>query len=292
MAQARDLLLPRVEDIHTWMVRAICDHSNHHLTNGLAIIIGCKNSSNPDHRTLTGVDHDLRELNKTFQTLRFVTLCLPDPTKEHIMRVMQITSQLNCDAIKLPESWRRIVVTFSGHGGDGDLLYTKDDSISLDSEIVTPILQAKQLIPHAKLFFIDTCRGKGKNTGIDLETLKMYGRGDSQYVARGDVRPTVSNFLIAHSTLLGMEAIEDASVGGMWTHILSHELINEENTGLVLESLLRKVNNLLHIAIPQQPVHMNALNEDVNLLEEAKMLILLGMHVCNYMHSSYYHSSM
>ena len=121
--------------------------------NGLAILIGCKESFRPNSRVLTGVKHDLDQLNATFSALKFETLSLMDRSADEIIDVLQHAAKL-----MLLSTYRRLVVTFSGHG-DGKSLFAKDRSMLLWDDIVIPLISTNPTI--AKLFFVDACRGPG-----------------------------------------------------------------------------------------------------------------------------------
>ena len=246
------------------------------ISNGLAILIGCTNSSK-HKEPLGGVVRDLVTLQLTFsETLLFTTLCLNNPTVEHVKKVVRCTSELGEDAIVLPEKWRRIVVTFSGHG-DEEYLYTKDGCMCLREDIVKPLqaMKAEKLAGLPKLFFVDACRGLDTDEGVHVPNLSWFS--ESPPVARGGGGRVSStgNCFIAYSTLFGMQAFEHSNVGGFWIQTLAKELANSENVDKTIQDVMTRVNKELNkicdmrkMAI-QQPVTESTLIEDVKLLQEA-----------------------
>ncbi len=189
---------------------------------------------------------------------------------------MSCISRLNIDGIQLPQSWKRMVVTFSGHG-DRHYLYAKDDVLDLEKDIVSFLLpiKARELAHIQKLFFIDACRGDEVNGGVEISSYCLQSRGD--LVSRGNSVPSSGNYLIACSTLLGMLSFESKTQGGCWMQSLTDQLLNQENIDKSIESILKKVNRILidlfnrngwgHL---QQPEYRSSLNgEDIKLLKEA-----------------------
>ena len=263
-----DTDLPRLPTPHTidsWMFEAIRKTP---VSNGLAILIGCTTSFNHKEK-LCGVVKDLRKLISTFEQLMFTTLCLDDPSVEIIRGVIDYTSKLNEDSIMLPNSWRRIVVTFSGHGTDKYLL-AKNGEIDLRQDIVLPLqaLKARELACIPKLFFIDACRGDKEDTGVFIDNA-LVPRG---FVARGGrTVPSEGNYFIAYSTLLGMKAFEDGLHGGLWMQLLSNELVSSENIDKDISVIATIVNKKIAEidSVVQQPVSRSTMRDEVHLLREA-----------------------
>lgn len=275
MAQGFLPLLPPPEKaaILSWMMDTVIRPSECNFSNGLAIIIGCTNSCKRDHPPLKGVQADLHNLMKTFKLLKFMILCLDDPTTEHIKNVIACTSDLKRNGIKLPDSWRRIVVTFSSHG-DEKFLYARNSYIDLKEDIIIPLMpeNAKELAEIPKLFFIDACRGPDVDEGVDISNL-FHRQGP---VARGSERvPSRGNIFIAYSTLLGMRSFEWPVKGGYWVLMLCEELVNEENIHITIPDVMTRVNRKLidfsniHDIPLQQPEFKSTLSDDIKLLKEA-----------------------
>ena len=272
--------LPLVNHINTWMFEAMKDTP---ISNGLAILIGCTNSKHERHeKPLGGVVRDLATLQLTFsKKLLFTTLCLNDPTVEHVKAVVKCTSELGentgGNAILLLEKWRRIVVTFSGYG-DKKYLYTRDGCMCLCDDIVKPLqsMKASKLAELPKLFFIDASRGREIDEGVHVPDLSWFPHGPPvPPVPRVGDRVS-SNCFIAFSTFLGMQAFEDSHKGGFWTQTLAKELTNLENIDMTIQDVMTRVNIKMNELCDkkritnQQPVTESSLTEDVKLLQEAK----------------------
>lgn len=268
--------LPPVEDVDSWMVRTIL---NTPISNGLAILIGCTNSCKPDQKPLEGVKTDLKTLWRTFaEQLLFTTLCLNDPSREVVKKVLKHTSELNKNAIMLPKTWKRIVITFSGHG-DKEHLFTKDGQIHLREDMVNPLqaIEAEELALIPKLFFVDACRGSGIDRGVPVVDVSWFTNMDQGPVARGGGSrvPSRGNCHLAYSTLLGMKSFEDER-GGFWMQILLEELTDPQNIDVIIEGIMTKVRKRLisrcggeRVPHYQQPVCESTLWDEVKLLKEA-----------------------
>jgi hypothetical protein len=210
--------------------------------------------------------------------LLFTTLCLDDPTEGHIRETINCISQLDKNELQLPETWRRIVLTFSGHG-DEDYLYTKDGHVKLREDMVNCLqaISAEQLASIPKLFFIDACRGSGEDEGvavpvsIDLSWFEALS-DNSDIRPRGGGRvPSRGNSFIAYSTMLGMQSYESRQTGGFWMQTLAEQLTNPENFDKTILDVMTRVNRVLVDTCSkiQQPICKSTLTEDIKLLREA-----------------------
>jgi len=275
------LELPDISRIDQWIHTQIAVSSSPP-PNGLAILVGCKNSCKLGHKTLQGVQRDLKSLKDAFSKLLFTTLPLFDPTAEHVRIVINRVCNLLNFGINQPSSWKRVIVTFSGHG-DKTHLYTKNDKLVLESDIVDPLINSKAdlMVGRAKLFFIDACRGTSQDYGIDLSSLRY--RGEQTLVARGERVPKEGNYLVAYSTLLGMESLE-SELGGCWMQLVSEMLLDPSMLEKSITDVLVDVNSKLLKMLNaigcglQQPVMTCAINEPIHLQKEA--LLIRGICVC------------
>ena len=256
--------LPSILQLESWFCSAVRETP---VSNGLAIIIGCT-SSFQHQEPLYGVKKDLTALLMTFRRLMFATLCLNNPTSSLIKEVIQHVSRL-----AIPGSWKRIVVTFSGHG-KRNCLCANDDSVDLQKDIVNPLLpeRARSLAHLSKLFFIDACRGPDFDPGIEITWQSPGG-----VVARGGQTRVSSRGgnLIACSTLKGMQSLEANTTGGFWMQLLASQLVDESNIEKTIYDILTRVNEHLEELclkfdwVMQQPEFNTTLNRDVKLLYEA-----------------------
>lgn len=251
---------------------------DHGFCNGLAVIVGCPYSCKETHRFLPGVEKDSCKGDKIFRDLMFYSHYLYDKSVHEVKGIIQALSELPQSA--LPESWRRIVVIFCGHGESGDVLYTRDGTLSLRQDVIEPILNAQGLARLAKLLFIDACRGSSEDPGVDISWLSG-ARGDGEGAGSdGDGTgrnrvPSRGNYLICCSAQPGMQSYE-TSEGGYWMQLLLDELTNSEDHVLAImpevNRKLREFCNQQHRPL-MQPVLESTLRGSVRLLCEAG-----GMH--------------
>ena len=229
--------------------------------NGLAIIIANEDGFNRDHKRLEGSEKDLKGMKETFEALRFATLPIFNASKEQIRSAVRAAANYK----EYPLSYKRIAFVFSGHG-DENCIYCYDGPIQTD-QVYEPFqpINAPHLAYIPKLFFIDACRGSIQDKGI-------VARGKTTSVSPR--KPSYGNYVLAYSTMPSMQAYETAADGGLWMHTLSNQLRTKRKSVLdVLTEVnveLLKVFNVRQYETLQQPVLESALQESVNLLEEAE----------------------
>ena len=245
----------------------LCSKSPAH---GLALLIGCKTSFNPKHSPLEGVEGDLYLLKNTFSKLGFDTVNLLDPTREEIIKVVDLIARkfpVPMQNNTMHPSYRHIVVTFSGHG-DLCQVFSKNSSLNLKEEIVNPLVNTDPVV--SKLFFVDACRGDKIDPGIGYNIRDFIDGGSpGRIVARGanEIRlPSRGNYLLAFSTLPGMKSFEDNECGSFWMQLLCRALLENDGKSSILD-LLTVVNQKLilkfneMISTLQQPIFMSCLND-------------------------------
>ena len=225
------------------------------IANGLAIIVANVQSLKEEHDDLPGAEKDYEAMLHTFNELQFATVSILNRPKCDITSAVEAAAKL-----RYPPHYKRIAFVFSGHG-DGDYIYTYEDSIDLRYEICGPLMP--RVSPHLaeipKLFFIDACRGADVDRGV--------------LVSRGGRAPSLSNYLLAYSTLPRMKAFEKPS-GGYWSQHLANQLLVSENS---VVDVLTEVNGKMldefeQRGLPylQQP-HLNStLLRPFSLLKEAR----------------------
>ena len=236
---------------------------------GLALLIGCQD---PKKSLLPGVEKDLDLLIKTFSKIRFEirnpagfedeginiaggfdTIEMRDPDSEVIVAVVQTIAK------HFRGRYKCLVVTFSGHG-DETHLFSKSKPFQL-SDVMQPLISIDPLV--SKLFFVDACRGRQKDIGVDVSSEMI-----AEMNARGpDIRlPSNGNYLLAHSTLYGTKSFDNNS-GSYWMKILCDELSSGSKTSIhdkltiVNYKFIKKCNEKLKIM--QQPIFTSCLNLDI-----------------------------
>ena len=223
---------------------------------GLALFIGCMNSSDPKQDFLPGVERDLDLLRETFRQIGFDTIEMRDPDGEDIIAVLKTIAD------NFSGRYESLVVTFSGHG-DQTRLFSKSKPLDLMSDVVQPLISINPLVP--KLFFVDACRGD-KIDGVGVvykidKSARIKARGGEEEIRL----PRNGNYLLAYSTLPGMKSFEDYSRGSFWMNILCEKLLNgggksiQDLLTIVNQELILQCNDRNHCL--QQPIFMSCLNQ-------------------------------
>ena len=177
--------------------------------------------------TLPGTEADRAEMERTFERLGYnvVQLCNEGATKSAITTTLiQLSDYLSryCG----PTTDRALVFAFSGHGGRGDKLVSRDrKSLSLMNDILRRFVKHPGMRRIPKLFFIDACRGSNKITKSLEQTVK-----DFEATTKG-LSHEESNFLIAHATI-----DEHVSYDRYWMHKLAKRI--RENLNVPLTKIL------------------------------------------------------
>ena len=231
------------------------------IANGLAIIVANVRSFKEEHDDLPGAEKDHGAMLHTFNELQFATVSILNRPKCDITSAVEAAATL-----KYPPHYKRIAFVFSGHG-DGDYIYTYEDSIDLQYDIYRPLMPG--VSPHLaeipKLFFIDACRGAGMDRGVRIP--------DGELVSRGGRAPSLGNYLLAYSTLPRMKAFEKPS-GGYWSQHLANQLLVSEKS---VVDVLTEVNGKMldefeqrDLRFLQQPHLDSTLRQPFSLLKEAR----------------------
>ena len=244
-----------MEDVRELLQLAV---DRRHAANGLAIIVGNERSMVHKARALPGVKKDLEAMKATFETLRFATFPLFNPTSERIKDAVKAAANF----IKFPLCYKRIAFVFAGHGDEG-VIYTHTGPVELGRDVYGPLQprNARLLGNMPKLFFIDACRGSEDDEGV-----RIVSRGNDYRMS------SFGNNLMAYSTLQSMKCFEREGGGGLWTQRVATQLCTDERS--ILE-VLTEVNRILEkdtdmYDYVQQPTLHSTLHETVNLLKEAQ----------------------
>ena len=250
-----------MEDVRELLQLAV---DRRHAANGLAIIVGNERSVVHKARALPGVKKDLEAMKATFETLRFATFPLFNPTSEQIKDAVKAAAS----SIRFPICYKRIAFVFAGHGDEG-VIYTHTGPVDLGRDVYGPLqpCNACILANMPKLFFIDACRGSEGDEGV-----RIVSRGNDYRM------PSFGNNLVAYSTLQSMKCFERIGGGGLWTQRVATQLCTDEGS---IHEVLTEVNRLLakdtemykHV---QQPTLTSSLHERIYLLKEAKEMGKLG----------------
>ena len=141
---------------------------------------------------------------------------------------------------RYPKTCRRLVVVFSGHGGEGDTLECQDGEKVSVSEMLKWFKPADAendtLGNMVRMFFIDACRGGKKDYGYPIKCSRAH-TNDLHKKYPNDV-----DMLVAHS-VTSEYVSTDTSRGGIWINNLLEELY--KNPYRDIERILKGVNKIM-----------------------------------------------
>ena len=207
-----------------------------------------------------GPIEDIEMMKKAFVYLKFFTIVKRDITQDELVSLLYSMANY-----PYPQSCKRFVLTFSGHGGKG-FVYSEDEKHVKISDIVAPFTPPncnKHLASIPRLFFFDTCRGDKVDGGITARG------GDEKWQSK---IPSTGDVLVAYATTEGYKALEGVD-GGFWTSILAKKLVSSPGS---IYDVLTEVNRELIEKIQvmqgptfQQPELLGRLNTTVHFLKES-----------------------
>ena len=229
---------------------------------GLALIATNQRGSQENQRPLLGVQHDYDTMMITFKKLKYGVFGMRNIPREVLMAV--IHEACTADLV-YPESYRRIVFIFSGHGLKNAICTHTGDILIKD--IIEPFQPSSS--PHLgsipKLFFIDACRG------VDTMVPVVLARGGKDETKIAAPR---GNIIVAYSTWMSYKAYECSQTGGIWMNLLAQQLLESEKSILdVLIEVNRQLQQLQYSPLKdyiQVPYLEGHLNEAVHFLQESK----------------------
>ena len=194
---------------------------------GLAVIVTNEYKKVP-HGHLPGMKKDGRAMENAFGSLGFATLWKPNmSSKEMKVLVKSVVKYFQGNpppksVVKYfqdnpPPKDYFVAFVFSGHGGEGEVLFGEDNrQVHLDREIVRPLAEEHELGIIPKLFFIDACRGEN-----ELKPVVKLKRKSARELITAE-----GNYYVAYSTIPKYVAYtkEDPNSGSAWMQILAKNL--------------------------------------------------------------------
>ena len=202
---------------------------------GLAVIVTNEYKNFPDDH-LPGVKKDGRAMENAFGSLGFATLWKPNVSSEDMKVLVKSVVKYFQDnpPPKDPEHYV-VAFVFSGHGDEGDLLYGEDGGdVHLNSQIVKPLAEERELGNIPKLFFIDACRGENELKPV-VKTKKKAQ----------DLITVEGNYYVAYSTIPKHVAYmkpDDEMSGSAWMQILAKNLQERsESVSDIVESTSKEL---------------------------------------------------
>ena len=169
-------------------------------------------------------------------------------------------------ALRYPQTYKRIVIYFAGHGGDGYIGMLDKEVRIEDVQAIFDPSKHPSLGNIARVFFIDACR-RSKcidhvrgclGNGTDPSTHQIYCKHHNELIAYGTLKGNV-----AHDSQDGY--------GGSWTQELYSCLTDKENAHKDLGQVLTLVNAKL--GPNQTPTFTTSLSESIFFWKESGMFI-------------------
>ncbi|XP_019854404.1 PREDICTED: uncharacterized protein LOC105313442 isoform X2 [Amphimedon queenslandica] len=240
---------------------------------GLAMIITNDYKDNPKYSNLEATESDGASMAAAFTELGYTIVHKHNITGLILASILRRTSN-----IQYPKSCKRIAFVFAGHGrneskSETTLLIMNDgESITIDFivETLSPRDPGNAIGNKVRMFFIDACRGDGKDEG------RLVPRG-GDCIEKQRLSSNAANYLLCFSTLAGFQSYEVKETGGgsrgLWLPRIARNLTTCDDS---IGDILVKVNEELSTEFQDkekypymmQPVLTQTLNESVFLLRE------------------------
>ena len=225
---------------------------------GIALIVSnnYKGTDNP----LPGTNRDSDVMMRFFSALGNYEVVVPKKN----LGVHEFTSICkHLASLEYPEVYKRMVIYFAGHVGDG-YIALQDERVHIeDIQAIFDSSKHPKLYAMARIFFIDACRGSTHYANDD----HTRGSSDKNFY---QVHCKCQNELIAYSTLKGYAAYD----GESWTQTLYECLVLERYMQDDLCRLLTYVNNELD-SRQTAPYH-STLRELVYFWKESGMHVIIA----------------
>ncbi|XP_065917689.1 caspase-7-like [Dysidea avara] len=213
---------------------------------GVALLIsnGYENHPDPEKRLTDSASADCREMDKLFTSFGYKVYPRRNLSKEKMIKCCECLADPQCT---YPDNCKRMVVYFSGHGVSGgnvvsDINY---EIVGID-KIISPVVSSRKTAGMTKMFFIDACRGSGKESTEAVRLRNDYNEpglnAKSQSATRIDLE-LYENTLFAYAS---PPSYLSWTVQGKshWTECLCIEFKNSREEDSVFK-VLTKANNLL-----------------------------------------------
>lgn len=258
---------------------------------GLAIVLSYDYAGHPKLPQLKGTKTDGDSMESTCKQLGFAVV-----RRHNIKQISLINLLVEAGQTEYPNSYRRLIFAFSGHGEEGGRLCTCDRdeigrTVTVDvGEIIHSLsVDGPSSSSMARIFFFDACRGNCDDHG------RMRPKGGEAVGIR--VPESANNLLVAYATVEGYRAYEVGGEGeeggrGIWMSLLAEKLLQEDKTVYdVLTAVNIEMSSLFQdsqaFPVMQQPELTARLREDVNLLREYKNAreFVMQMHIDTRMQS-------
>ncbi len=211
----------------------------HSTAAGLAILIGNSHQHQPEptyilYEPIVGPKKDIEHAKNVFSGC-FGAACfiVEDKPAAEVKSIIKFAAK----GIDYPPSYKFIVLMFSGHGREFDLIANDAKPINIENEVVKPFQPAssKETARMPKLIFLDTCRGSEATQPI------LVPRGGNPLET--EYFPEKSNILVAYSTLPKKQCYEIQGQGGVWINRVLTRLKSDDSS---VTDVLQNVNADMH----------------------------------------------
>ena len=163
-----------------------------------------------------------------------------------------------------PKTCRRLVVIFSGHGDNGEMCFTEQETVSINEmvNLFKPADAENPTLGHmARIFFIDACRGQNKALGYPCKSFTSTKTVEIEH-------PNDRNMIVAYATTEGYICAD-----GIWLTILLKELENPHVNllGALVNVNIRMDTKKINGEYYQVGEHKSTLAEQIYFIREAEL---------------------
>ena len=173
-----------------------------------------------------GAQYDKTKILAFCRSFGFTYFYRDDLTAEEMIQVCENFSKT---AFRLYDA---LLVFKSSHGDEGDVIYGTDGNSITVNNVISKFRGIVSLANKPKLFFMQNCRGRNSDRGVDTVQAPPI------IPAR---IPIEADTLVAYSTVDGYESYRDVTQGSWFITVLM-EVLNERDHGMNLTDLLSIVN--------------------------------------------------
>ncbi|EDV99236.1 caspase [Drosophila grimshawi] len=212
--------LRTLDVIDTDIGQVLTEYKMNHKKRGLGLIFSHEHFNDEKLTPLPHTKVDSAKLERALKKLDFRVTIYKDLTH------LQIKAKINDAAAQNHANRDCILVAFLTNGDDNDKIHAKDESYQLES-----IWQAfaadkcKSLAGKPKIFIVQACRGKRRETGYLISNAGSQTETDGHAKIRSNYRiPCYSDFLIAFCTIPKHCSWGNTVEGSWFIHHLCAEL--------------------------------------------------------------------
>ena len=217
-------------------------------TVGVALLVSNDYETLEGGKTLPGTHRDADNLEKLFKKFTYEVL-----RKKNVHREDFVSCYKKLSEERYPPTCKRILVYFSGHGGDGTLLM-QDGGIVEIGDVVSSfrinISNNKTLAEMAKMFFFDACRGVREDHGHTIKRAMPV----NEITCLGRV-PKEGNMLVAYASTQYYVSYAGPA-GSRWTNCLVKALEESKESDDVCRILTTA--NIMMRKVPNQQCFQTA----------------------------------